>query len=239
MKRRKKVNSEHLAILKTGKVENWNRWRKENPGITPDLSGAYLQGEFLQGANLRETDLRETDLQEADLREIDLQGAFLQRAILRETDLRGTNLQEANLREANLQSANLQEADLQGANLREADLRGANLREADLRGAYLQGANLQEAFLQGAILRGADFREAKFENTTYGKGVPISKEPIQIIGLRWFVMIFDEHMKIGCEFHSFDEWENFTDERIDKMHREALTFWKGNKKRLLDICKNR
>ena len=31
------ANKEHLAILKQG-VEVWNKWRKENPEIKPDLS---------------------------------------------------------------------------------------------------------------------------------------------------------------------------------------------------------
>jgi len=53
------------------------------------------------------------------------------------------------------------------------------------------------------------------------------------------VLIFDEHMKIGCELHSFKEWKKFTDEEIDKMHKKALAFWNKNKKHLLNICKNR
>lgn len=35
------ANPEHVAILKSG-VEEWNRWREENPGIRPDLEGADL-----------------------------------------------------------------------------------------------------------------------------------------------------------------------------------------------------
>jgi hypothetical protein len=35
------ANEAHLAILKKG-VEAWNRWRKENPGIAPDLNEANL-----------------------------------------------------------------------------------------------------------------------------------------------------------------------------------------------------
>jgi hypothetical protein len=32
------ANPEHLKILKKG-VEAWNKWRKENPDIQPDLTG--------------------------------------------------------------------------------------------------------------------------------------------------------------------------------------------------------
>ena len=33
------ANDEHVAILKKG-VDTWNAWRRENPDIRPDLSGA-------------------------------------------------------------------------------------------------------------------------------------------------------------------------------------------------------
>ena len=33
----------HTAILKQG-VEAWNEWRKENPGLLPDLAGEDLIG---------------------------------------------------------------------------------------------------------------------------------------------------------------------------------------------------
>jgi hypothetical protein len=35
------ANPEHLEILNQG-VESWNKWRKENPHIKPDLSEAFL-----------------------------------------------------------------------------------------------------------------------------------------------------------------------------------------------------
>jgi hypothetical protein len=34
-------NPDHLAILETG-VSHWNAWRRENPGVAIDLSGAIL-----------------------------------------------------------------------------------------------------------------------------------------------------------------------------------------------------
>jgi hypothetical protein len=35
------ANPEHYAILKQG-VEVWNRWRRENPDIVPDIRSANL-----------------------------------------------------------------------------------------------------------------------------------------------------------------------------------------------------
>ena len=47
---------EHLKILGQG-VDVWNKWRKENLEIKPDLSGADLGGADLRGSNLKETEL--------------------------------------------------------------------------------------------------------------------------------------------------------------------------------------
>ena len=43
------ANEEQLAILMQG-VDVWNRWRKENSGTIPDLSGANLK--YLSKSNL-------------------------------------------------------------------------------------------------------------------------------------------------------------------------------------------
>lgn len=40
------ANKEHLKILKQG-VEVWNKWRKENPHIKPDLGRADSVRGFL------------------------------------------------------------------------------------------------------------------------------------------------------------------------------------------------
>ena len=116
-------------------------------------------------------------------------------------------------------------------NLRDADLRDADLRYANLSGANLMGANLSDADLSGANLSGAYLMGAKRFN------YQLKSPPIQIIGLRYFTVIFDEHMEIGCEKHSFHEWSEFTDDQILKMDgKDALRFWNDNKHQLLAYC---
>jgi len=122
--------------------------------------------------------------------------------------------------------ADLGGADLVGANLGGADLVGVNLRGADLWGANLGGANLWGADLVGVNLRGADLFGEKLE-----------KSPIQLWGLRWYILITKQQIKIGCELHKAKEWEKFTDERIAKMHEDALSFWKKNKKIIMELHK--
>ncbi len=132
-----------------------------------------------------------------------------------------TNLEGANLCHANLQNAKLYDVNLQGANLRNASLYNANLEGSNLRHANLEGANLRHAKLEGAI---------------YNKNVKFGKTPpIQILNLRWWVFILKNHIQIGCEFHSKDEWKNFTDNEISVMHSKALEFWGKYKNLILEF----
>jgi hypothetical protein len=102
------ANSEHLAKIKEG-VEAWNDWRKANPEIVPDLSGA--------------------DLARTHLRKANLSGANLYQANLYAADLSGANLTGANFREANLTRAHLYGADLTGASIRSTTFGNNNLSE--------------------------------------------------------------------------------------------------------------
>ena len=95
------ANEEHLNILKQG-VDTWNNWRKEHPGVRPDLS---------------EADLHRADLSLADLSRANLIGA----------DLSGANLIGASLSLADLSLADLSEAHLSGAILRRAKLHQAQI----------------------------------------------------------------------------------------------------------------
>ena len=98
---------------------------------------------------------------------------------------------------------------------------------ADLRGADLTGANLTGAYLTGADLRGA-----------YGERIKITEIPLQILGLQWDILIFDSHLKIGCEFHTISEWSTFDDNKINDMDHRALEFWKASKDFILSFCKS-
>ena len=94
---------------------------------------------------------------------------------------------------------------------------------ADLEGAYLEGAHLEGAKLKGTNL----------ENATYGEGVAISAAPLQISGLEWEIIIFDNHMKIGCELHPIAEWATFKDTRIKLMNFHAIAFWHEHKSMIM------
>ncbi len=69
------ANPEHVAILNRA-VDEWNTWREENPGETPDLRGADLHRANLGEANLREANLLGANLAGANLLNADLSGAI-------------------------------------------------------------------------------------------------------------------------------------------------------------------
>ena len=92
----------------------------------------------------------------------------------------------------------------------------ANLSGANLSGAYLSGANLSGANLSDEIL---------------------IKTPISILNLTWDILITTQYLAIGCQRHTHEVWEKFTDKEIAKMERRASEFWKVNKSWILGECK--
>jgi hypothetical protein len=161
-----------------------------------------------------------TDLHGADLRNSDLRGAYLNGA-----DLRGAYLNGAYLNGAHLSGADLSDSDLSGAYLNNTDLRNSGLRNSDLSGADLHGADLHGADLSGAYL-----------SSENGEKIKIKKIPLQIIGLRWDIIVFDSHMKIGCEFHLIKNWVHYDDDRISNMDSYALEWWKEHKQMIISFC---
>ena len=141
------ANPEHLKILKQG-ANAWNKWRKENPAITPDLNLANVSG-----AERAKVDLSVADIGWADLGRRHFYGADLSKAGLRGADLQGVELGRAYLG---------------GADLSKADLASAILVHAYLGGANLNGAYLHDANLNGANLNNADFTDARMGTTVFG-----------------------------------------------------------------------
>jgi uncharacterized protein YjbI with pentapeptide repeats len=129
-------------------VESWNRWRRDHPETTLDLSFVDLGG--------------------ADLLGIDLASRFPGKAYLHGANLARSNLKDARLTGANLSSSTLAQADLRAADLREVDLSGADLRNANLGGADLTGADLRKANLLRARLRGANLTRANLSRANLG-----------------------------------------------------------------------
>lgn len=124
--------------------------------------------------------------------------------------------------------------------LKEAVRLGADFRGADFGGAYLSGArfrdtNLSGADFSGAYFGGADFSGADFRGAIF-YGSPVNLEPLQLYGLIWDVVITENHLRIGCEVHTHDEWSSFSNRVISTMERGAVPFWRENQSTLLALC---
>jgi hypothetical protein len=147
-------------------VESWNRWRRENPSVSIDLSGADLSDETLENA-----DLSGCDLQGADLFGANLTGANLKLANLASADLSSAILNSASMYKANFSQTTLIEASCVSVDAREvnfdgADLRGAVLTDANLGAASLIKANLSRANLSNINLSQARIQDANFCHAT-------------------------------------------------------------------------
>ena len=177
-------------------------------------------------------------LVDADLAGANLRGANLRGANLRGANLRGANLRDADLRDADLRDADLADADLRWARLAGANLTGANLASASMRDADLRGTNLAGANLASASMRDADLADADLAGARLADGLAINKTPIQIQTPMYCIIIFDNHMIIGCQFHSISDWFRFDDRKIIEMdNRHALKWWNQWKPLLHEICR--
>jgi uncharacterized protein YjbI with pentapeptide repeats len=126
-----------LQLLKEGKVDEFNQFRRKN-----DYSRLDFYNVDLSSRDLSYADFGNTDLNLANLRE-----AKLQHAIFVESSLLTAQLTKADLSNANLSKARLLKADLTGAKLSNARLSGAILAFANLSAADLSKAKLSFAVL--------------------------------------------------------------------------------------------
>jgi hypothetical protein len=147
------ADEDHVALLKQG-VEVWNAWRKENPGIEPDLSSADFSNMYLNDANLKGANFSRADLSRTILNGTNLISADLSEADLSRSHLFCTNLSSANLYRANFFRADLSFANLTKTNLCYADFGTATLIESQFDGADLTGAKLWETQVTGWSIKG-------------------------------------------------------------------------------------
>jgi hypothetical protein len=141
------ANDEHVAMLKKGVVA-WNAWRRDNPDVRPDFSGADLSGVNLTPAE--EMGASGADLRGANFSGADLKGAWLLGANFGGADLSRVNLSGAEACVANFSNADLRDAVLVGAALTAAFFIGTNLENSDLTGCHVYGVSAWGVKLEGA-----------------------------------------------------------------------------------------
>lgn len=202
-KERIMANQEHLDILMQG-VDVWNKWRRENWEIRPNLErvslenmnlrNANFQKTYFRGANLSWSDftdvnfcgaiLEEVNFYGANLASIDLRATTLKNVIFEKTDLTATDIRYKNLSKINFYGANLAGVFLEGANLEGANLENVNLSEANLARTIFDNSNLRNAHLKGACLVSAELEKANLYRANFTKA-NLSNANLSETNLSW------------------------------------------------------
>ena len=160
------ANPNHVEFLRKGK-DFWNRWRKENPDLNPDLSQFGLDRNIVYSGCLCEVD---TDFSGYDLRGVDLRRSAILRPNFFRADLRKANLSHvtfisANFKEANLCGASFIGATAQFSDFSDQDLRTVLLGGAELNGSDFSRANLSSIYLRETNFSGSNLSEANLVNS--------------------------------------------------------------------------
>ena len=110
------------------------------------------------------------------------------------------------------------------------------LFECDAPDVLDSGLHMRHA-LEKATGARADLRDADLRGASFDEGVTAEQGVLHLLGLRWDVIIFDAHMRIGCEMHPLSDWVSFDDRRIAEMDgAHALRFWRQHKSALLTLA---
>jgi hypothetical protein len=168
------ANDEHVIKL-IYQSPQWNDWRRENPDVTPDLSGAdlslatclrltapsgLLSPAFLGG--YRPIDWREINLSGANLRGTNLSGQMLVGADLSNADLTDADLTHTHFVSANLAGADLSDCHVFGVSAWNVNTEGANqssLVITPIEEAVITVDNLEVAQFIYLLLNNAKIRD--------------------------------------------------------------------------------
>jgi uncharacterized protein YjbI with pentapeptide repeats len=172
------ANQEHLEILKQG-VDTWNKWRKENIDIQPDLSRANLFGIYLNKANLSNAILANAHLEGANLSEAHLEGANLKKAYLHGINLSNAHLEGANISEARMEGKIIP-PDILAIIRQQVNDFPRELLPANLSGVFFDNTtNLKGVILGDSKLGGISLADAHFGDVSFSV---VEWKPVKMLG---------------------------------------------------------
>ena len=146
-------NKRHLKIIMNAIMKKdisiWNKWRKKNRKVIPNLQRIYLRGNCFDTSSLVGADFSQVDFKEA---------------ILHETNLEKVNLKKADLCCVDLGNANFSNADCRDANISDTNFTGTTLLETDMCGVNFYHSLLMAARLYKVGLSGANLYKTQIIN---------------------------------------------------------------------------
>jgi len=143
-----------------------------------------------------------------------------ERLVLINYDLRGNDLSDSDL-----SGSNLSDSDLSGSNLSNSDLRGSDLRLSALSDSNLSGSNFSNSDLRWSDLSGSNLSNSNLGYSNLGGSDLENTHVSRLYGHPWEITVYPESLAIGCERHTIEEWERFTEKEIGMMDRQALAWW--------------
>jgi len=181
------LDQKQYEIIKRGK-KAWEMYRKDNPNVKINLSGANLSDLVLSGADLRGADLSGADLRGADLRNAILEGADLSHADLGEHEgkiakLSGANFNKAILIKCDMTMLFSDMTTFVGADLSGTDLSGSNFKMADMSNASLEGCDVENCTFERTILIGTNLKDIGNKESAIMKDCIYKKEDMYLYTL--------------------------------------------------------
>ncbi len=169
------ANPDHVAILYRG-VPAWNQWRREHPGVEPDLSRIRLTPEETGDTEIWSSSLRRADLSEADMRGVNLYfsnivGVVFHKARFEGANLRGSTLNDLECSEAVFDRATLANVTLHHCELTEARFCGCALSGARFERIKADRADFSKSNMVGATMINVDLRYALMRKAGIIRGI--------------------------------------------------------------------
>lgn len=121
---------EHLKILKQG-VKIWNRWREDNPEITPDLSRTEINDLDLEGANLNSANFTNSSISLCEFSHAILTEATMERTIFDTVEFVEADLSKSMLNVMEFAGGSLEKAILKDARILNTIFCDINLKDTD------------------------------------------------------------------------------------------------------------
>ncbi|HEX8734684.1 MAG TPA: toll/interleukin-1 receptor domain-containing protein, partial [Pyrinomonadaceae bacterium] len=115
----------------------WNRWREDNPEVTPNLSETRLYDLDLEGVNLSSADLSNTFILDCNLSNVIFNAAILLRVRLSNVRLFRSDLRRSTLSSVAIEHGSLEEATIADTTIGGVDFYAIDLKNTDFSNAVM------------------------------------------------------------------------------------------------------